>query len=307
MARGRIFEVTLPDGQVVTRTSESKLYTHAIIGGREGEVGVLGFSESYANATKGLSKFKWAANRQVVECRQVEQASSGSKAQGGNADYARRTRAAKAGAVAEPTPVHPFEPGDDDDQCQRCGADPIHPEPIVAPKPEGGNPTMARKITDRNLAVGTKLVAGYKGKTYHAEVVEVDGSGHGHMEVRYAVLEHDLAAPYKSLSAAGSAIFGIDKAGKPRTCNGWDFWKLDGEAEAVDTGATKPARARRAKATSTEPPTPDDAVYGEDGIGCAYCAHVSPDATKAAQHMEEAHPSGEPLPVVAYEQEAVAV
>ena len=132
-------------------------------------------------------------------------------------------------------------------------------------------------IENRDLAVGTRLVARYKGTTHHATVVR----GQLKDGVYVTVTEEgepntlgyrlDDGRGYKSLSAAGSAIMG------GQACNGWRFWsvekedaqpskqpKAEGETEsgtqsadgaqttAAFSPAPKPKGKRRAKA-STEP------------------------------------------------------
>ena len=80
-------------------------------------------------------------------------------------------------------------------------------------------------IEDRNLAVGTKLVARYRGHEYACVVTAGEGD-----KVRYKMEcpDHpDLhLKEFKSLSSAGSAIMGGS------ACNGWRFWSVAGGAEA---------------------------------------------------------------------------
>lgn len=72
-------------------------------------------------------------------------------------------------------------------------------------------------IEDRNLTIGTKLVARYKGKDYTAEVVETEEG------LRYRLED---GKEFKSPSSAGSAVMGGN------ACNGWRFWSLEGSEEA---------------------------------------------------------------------------
>lgn len=70
-------------------------------------------------------------------------------------------------------------------------------------------------IQNRNLAVGTRLVARYKGKEYLATVVEGD---HGNVHFRL-----EDGREFNSPSAAGTAVMG------GISCNGWRFWSVAGE------------------------------------------------------------------------------
>ena len=81
-------------------------------------------------------------------------------------------------------------------------------------------------IENRNLAVGTKLVARYRGQGYSAEVVETEGG------IRYRLED---GREFKSPSSAGSAIMGGS------ACNGWRFWSLEGDEEAKPTKSSKKA------------------------------------------------------------------
>jgi hypothetical protein len=71
-------------------------------------------------------------------------------------------------------------------------------------------------IENRNLAVGTKLVARYRKQEYHAEVVEGEDG-----KLRYRLSD---GREFKSPSAAGTTI--TNKA-----CNGWAFWSVEGAVE----------------------------------------------------------------------------
>src|SRR5688500_14839039 len=88
-------------------------------------------------------------------------------------------------------------------------------------------------ISDRNLSVGTKLYAKYKGQIYTCEVVDVevarekppkgeDGTKGAvkttTVERRYRIAD---GREFKSPSSAGAAIMGPN-----RTCNGWSFWTV---------------------------------------------------------------------------------
>lgn len=81
-------------------------------------------------------------------------------------------------------------------------------------------------IEDRNLAIGTKLVARYKGQEYTAEVVETEEG------VRYRLED---GREFKSPSSAGLAVMGGS------ACNGWRFWSLAGSEEAKPKKTSKKA------------------------------------------------------------------
>src|SRR6266699_397383 len=72
-------------------------------------------------------------------------------------------------------------------------------------------------ITDRNLSVGTKVHAPYKGSTHTAEVIEKEG------KPGYRMAD---GREFKSPSAAGTAITGL-------ACNGWAFWSVGNGAEST--------------------------------------------------------------------------
>jgi len=73
-------------------------------------------------------------------------------------------------------------------------------------------------IENRDLQVGTRLVARYKKQEYSATVVEGEKGG-----LRYRLED---GREFKSLSAAGSAVMG------GVACNGWRFWSVAGSEEA---------------------------------------------------------------------------
>lgn len=88
-------------------------------------------------------------------------------------------------------------------------------------------------IQDRNLKVGTRLTAKYKGETHEAEVVETTEG------VRYRLADgRDFTSP----SSAGSAVMG------GTACNGWRFWSVAGqEPKAKPTKASTRASKKAAK------------------------------------------------------------
>ena len=83
---------------------------------------------------------------------------------------------------------------------------------------------------DRKLAVGTKLVARYKGHDYKCVVAQAeDGS-----------LTYDIDGEhFKSPSRAGTHVMG------GIACNGWRFWSLEGSEAAKK--AAKPKAKKAAK------------------------------------------------------------
>ena len=92
-------------------------------------------------------------------------------------------------------------------------------------------------IENRDLAVGTRLVARYKKQEHTATVVEGEGGG-----LRYRLED---GREFKSPSAAGSAVMG------GVACNGWRFWSLAGEANTPtpkkESKAPAPKAAPKAK------------------------------------------------------------
>src|SRR5687767_11568723 len=85
----------------------------------------------------------------------------------------------------------------------------------------------AMTIENRNLAIGTRLVATYKKQTY---VCTVEAAGEG-----LAFVLED-GSRHKSPSAAGSKVMGGGAV------NGWRFWSVDGAAPAKPE---KPAKAEK--------------------------------------------------------------
>ncbi|MGB6838546.1 MAG: hypothetical protein WBF66_12695, partial [Dehalococcoidia bacterium] len=73
-------------------------------------------------------------------------------------------------------------------------------------------------IENRDLQVGTRLVARYKKQEHWATVVEGEKGG-----LRYRL---DDGREFKSPSAACSAVMG------GVACNGWRFWSVAGSEEA---------------------------------------------------------------------------
>lgn len=272
----RTVEATLPDGTVVTRTSEQRIYTHVAIAWdqeQNGENGwhrdagwvVLGFAGSEALAQKTAAKYPnngWT-QRQVIECHEVEKRTKGSKsmqtdireswkeidrlrseaqeteptAEDFGAEFEAAGHLAEAVQASGEHMIAAIDQVDSESLAAAIAANtPQEPTPASAPSTAKGATRMA--ITDRTLEPGTKLVARYKGEDYRAEVVKVDQNGNE--ATRYRMTLKGETKDYKSPSAMGSAIMGVDKDGKPRTCNGWSFWSIDaGEAatEAPDLEA----------------------------------------------------------------------
>ena len=97
-------------------------------------------------------------------------------------------------------------------------------------------------IENRNLEPGIKLIARYKGNTYHGLVT--DGEDR---KVRYQLVPYD-DREYKSLSSLGTAV-----TGKP--CNGWAFWSIDSsETQPTETASTKPETPATEETTEAEAP-----------------------------------------------------
>ena len=93
-------------------------------------------------------------------------------------------------------------------------------------------------IENRNLSVGTRLVASYK-KAHHVCIVSAGEDGK-------AAFTLEDGRSFKSPSAAGSAVMG------GVACNGWRFWSVEGEAAATEKAPKaekpeKPAKARSGK------------------------------------------------------------
>jgi hypothetical protein len=101
-------------------------------------------------------------------------------------------------------------------------------------------------ITNRDLPVGTRLVADYKKQRF---VCTVEAGEEG--EVLYALEE---GKKFKSPSAAGSAVMG------GTACNGWRFWNVEGAeppAKEVKPAAKKGGpkngrKTRKPRTTSTK-------------------------------------------------------
>ena len=82
-------------------------------------------------------------------------------------------------------------------------------------------------IEDRNLTVGTRLVANYR-KQANACMVEKADEGEG---VRFVPED---GRKFKSASSAASAVMG------GKAVNGWRFWSVQGTKPQAQEGREKP-------------------------------------------------------------------
>src|SRR5437773_5580319 len=127
-------------------------------------------------------------------------------------------------------------------------------------------------IQDRNLSVGTKLYARYKGATHTAEVIEKEG------KPGYRLAD---GREFKSPSAAGTAITGL-------ACNGWAFWSVGDGAES--TGPVTSTKTRPpAKSTITPAPKPQSKRRGRKG------QRAEPPATNGSETTDEPTTDGAPV------------
>ncbi|HLF76733.1 MAG TPA: DUF4357 domain-containing protein [Dehalococcoidia bacterium] len=123
-------------------------------------------------------------------------------------------------------------------------------------------------IANRDLPVGTRLVADYK-KTRYVCVVEAGEEGQ-------TLFTLEDGKKFKSPSAAGSAVMG------GTACNGWRFWTPEGEepkaAAAPKTPKAKPAdktskpRTRKAPKATKLIYRMDDQAGASEGMTRWWCS-----------------------------------
>jgi hypothetical protein len=119
-------------------------------------------------------------------------------------------------------------------------------------------------IEDRNLPTGTRLVARYKGYSYHCVVTSRDEDKVG---FTLDCPDHpDLhGKEFKSPSAAGSAVMG------GTACNGWRFWSLAPTGE-TPAPAAEPAKKGKAKfRTIKKLPNQQGLEEGQVRYWCSAC------------------------------------
>jgi hypothetical protein len=152
-------------------------------------------------------------------------------------------------------------------------------------------------ISDRNLAIGTKLWARYKGQVHTAELIEFR-EGNDERGLRYLLPD---GRSFRSPSAAGTAITG-------KACNGWAFWSVGEPTEkpAKAEGATgskrssapapKPEKKPRTRKERTIPRDGNDQalpiVAQVDGtFECGNCGASFATSEAAKAHLDAAHPA----------------
>ena len=132
-------------------------------------------------------------------------------------------------------------------------------------------------IENRELAVGTRLVARYKRQERTCEVMETSEG------LRYGL---DDGTEHKSPSSAGKAVTGI-------ACNGWVFWSLMGtekpkgepNAEKVLKAApTKPAKTKVTKNNKSAKKQKVRAARRDASYACAVCPETFPTMEDATTH-----------------------
>ena len=114
-------------------------------------------------------------------------------------------------------------------------------------------------IEDRNLTVGTRLVANY-GKHAHACMVEKAEEGEGIL----FVLED--GRKFKSASSAASAVMG------GKAVNGWRFWSVQGTKPKAKEGREKPeTQAAKSKRLVYRVPNQKGIAEGQSRWFCRAC------------------------------------
>jgi hypothetical protein len=139
-------------------------------------------------------------------------------------------------------------------------------------------------IENRNLTVGTRLVARYRKEEYWATVVEGEKGG-----LRYRLED---GREFKSLSAAGSAVMG------GVACNGWRFWSVAEGGKAPAPKAARKATKREAKTQGFHRlPDEEDAAEGTAKFFCDACmeAFVVPAGEEPATCPKGHQPGGSPV------------
>ena len=117
-------------------------------------------------------------------------------------------------------------------------------------------------IEDRNLTVGTRLVASSR-KQAHVCMVERAEEGEGTL----LILED--GRKFKSLSSAASAVMG------GRAVNGWRFWSVEGaRSRRIREGGEKPGETqavtfKEACLPRPEPERPEQRVRAAGSVGPA--------------------------------------
>jgi hypothetical protein len=141
-------------------------------------------------------------------------------------------------------------------------------------------------IENRELAVGTRLVARYKKQDRTCEVIETaDG-------LRYRL---DDGTEHRSPSSAGKAAMdGV-------ACNGWRFWSVEGTEPKREPKAAKPVKAKKEPAAKKPAKTKSAAKKGAEAksakkgkamraaatgesYGCGACGESFPTQKKAVAH-----------------------
>ena len=115
-------------------------------------------------------------------------------------------------------------------------------------------------LGNRNLEVGTRLVATYKKQRYVC-TVEANPEGEG------VVFKLEDGKRYKSPSAAAVAVTKVAQ-------NGWRYWSLEGEAPAATepAEAEKPAKAKaRGRKLLYKPPNQKSTPEGQTKFFCSAC------------------------------------
>ena len=114
-------------------------------------------------------------------------------------------------------------------------------------------------IEDRNLTVGTRLVANYR-KQAVACMVEKRDEGGGIL----FVLED--GKKFKSASSAASAVMG------GKAVNGWRFWSVEGVEARVKEGREKPeTQASKSKRLVYRVPNQKGIAEGQSHWFCRAC------------------------------------
>ncbi len=117
-------------------------------------------------------------------------------------------------------------------------------------------------IENRNLKVGTRLVATYKKQAYVCTVEKAE-EGDG------VVFVLEDGKRYKSPSSAGSAVMG------GKAVNGWRFWSVEGTEPAAketkEEGEKPKSRSSKAKKVLYRNPNQQGMAEGKSRWFCTAC------------------------------------